>query len=245
MSDVNAVLTRMTDLDGAITRRLQIEDAFIQAMVTEFNLIKAALQRCNDNQDARNPGSPDLGPIIVSLNRAIQKLQTAAPLNEANLDNMIQTVVGDRRTVRTPFLQGNPGAPPDATYPYMNHAAPVQRPAAVNPPANLWTRTAAFFTPSSPASAAAPTASSAASAASSNASLDTGRSRVGSDMSDLSDGSSDLSDGSGRPTSSDASVPGLGLSFDSTVGNRSRAFSVGGWRTRRRRSKRNSKKRKP
>ena len=274
---VDAVLTQMDRLDRVITRRLQIEDAFIQAMVEEFQAIRNDLAECEQNLNAarnaaRNPLSGsvpvnidpvniDLREIGQRLDTAINTLQTAAPLNANNLDNMIDTVVGtntdgsSRRSRPRPFLQSD-GTPPGGQYLYLNPAAaaalgaPVQRPAApVQRPDPSAPRSSSNVSqlrsshiPASGAAAATgaipgqnwPTSYDSAPgsrSASSNASDSTVRPRADSEVSQLSDLSRRSSLDSN--VSDESSINSLGLA------------SMGGWRTRRRRSKRHSKKRKP
>ena len=273
---VDAVLTQMDRLDRVITRRLQIEDAFIQAMVEEFQAIRNDLAECEQNLNAarnaaRNPLSGsvpvnidpvniDLREIGQRLDTAINTLQTAAPLNANNLDNMIDTVVGtntdgsSRRSRPRPFLQSD-GTPPGGQYLYLNPAAAAaQRPAAqssnaapapaaapalaaAQPAASWWNRAANAFRsqpqnpyinqtvantrrlrPTRPL-APAPTA------ASINLAEVPSNIRI-----------TDAVDESGRK----GVVGQLGPPPSAPQKD-----NLGGWRTRRRRSKRHSKKRKP
>jgi hypothetical protein len=123
-------------LDRAIDRRFQMEDAFIQAMVQELTAIKSELDTCTENlrerdeqlrqrgqstlQQTPNPAQ-DLSDLSQRLGVAIQRLRSDPPLNEANLDPMIDKVLREvgrtRAAARNPFLKPDPSNPNDPPYP--------------------------------------------------------------------------------------------------------------------------------
>ena len=117
------VMDQLNRLDGAIEKRMLIEDAFIQAMVAEFRTIATELTRCNAraeeaardlaaaNQAATN-GNPDAAQAVARaeaetaaarrqlevisgrLQAATRRLETGAPLNQVSLPKVINEVIG-------------------------------------------------------------------------------------------------------------------------------------------------------
>lgn len=73
------ILDSLTQLDQAISTRINIEMQFIARMVQEFGRIKQQLDECNE----RHPGpqSTDLSQISERLGNAIHDLKTKPPLH--------------------------------------------------------------------------------------------------------------------------------------------------------------------
>jgi len=73
----------LNQLDQAISKRIQLEQQFIDKMVQEFRRIKRDLDDCNARHSG--PVSQDLGDISNRLGAAIQKLQNDPPI-QASLE---------------------------------------------------------------------------------------------------------------------------------------------------------------
>jgi len=107
VTDVNTVLTHMDGLNTAINRRLQIEDAFIQAMVTEFTAIRNDLTTCNQNLATANRDKDAANSARDAANSArdaARAAQTGLPAAQTGSPVVLDPII-DRLNIAIQQLQ--------------------------------------------------------------------------------------------------------------------------------------------